>query len=188
MPAEGLAHSWSSRESSLCAVVCLGVLSPRPGARAGSSRRDPRLREARRLGPASGAVSERAAGRAPRNAINLPSRRADPPSPRGHLPPREAVSPGRGGLSPQDQACAGAASGIPQSRRACSCRGMSPSPVPAPRPPPPPSCLCSLGGHVPATDPSVRGAALPTEEEEDFRAFPGVSPGSQFAGGGACGS
>ena len=166
MPAEGLARSWCSRESSLCAVVCVGVLSPRPGARAGSSRRGLRLREAHRLAPASGAVSERGAGRAPRNAINLPSHRADPPSPRGHLPPREAVRPGRGGLSPQDQACAGAASGIPQSRRACSCRGMSPSPVPAPRPPPLPSCLCSLGGHVPATDPSVWGGQHHPQKRE----------------------
>ena len=188
MPAEGLARSWCGRGRSLCALVCVGVLSLRPGARAGSSHRGPPLCEARGLAPGSGAASERGAGRAPRNVINLPGRGADPPSLRGHLPPGEAVSPGRGSLSPQDQACARAASGIPQSRRACSCRGMSPSPVPAPQPPPPPSRLCSLGGHVPATDPSVRRLASPTEEGEDFRVLPGVNPGSEFAGSGACGS
>lgn len=188
MPAEGLARSWCGRESSLCALVCVGVLSLRPRARAGSSCHGPRLREACGLAPGSGSASERGAGWAPRNAINLPGRRADPPSLRGHLPPREAVNPGRGSLSPQDQACAAAASGIPQSRHACSCRGMSPSPVPARQPPPSPSRLCSLAGHVPATDPSVRRLASPTEEGEDFRVLPGVNPGSEFAGGSACGS
>lgn len=64
-------------------------------------------------------------------------------------------------------------------------------PLPSACPPAPSTAILPLlpGRTRPSHRPKcVGGPASPTEEGEDFRVLPGVNPGSQFAGGGVCGS
>lgn len=96
VPAEGLARSWCGPGSSLCALVCVGVLSP-PARSQGQ--RGAHLHTACGTTAALAGQppdlglrpSARGAGRVPRNAIHLPSPRADLLPPIGHLQPGEAA-------------------------------------------------------------------------------------------------
>lgn len=146
VPAEGLARSWCGRESRLCLLVCVGVLSPCGPSEAGCwAHPVTRLGAEPPLTGAHGFCSgdwHAGAGWVPRNAINLPPLI-------GHLQPAEAA-PGAGLSAPGGAACVCKTGHVPRATsgtRGCSlCLLLSrnvllssPHP-PDPPAPGPPSC------------------------------------------------
>lgn len=151
VPAEGLVHSWRGRESRLCVLVCVGVLSPSGQARPAAGLTSPPARRATDAADwGAGFLLRglaRGCGLGPQECDQSPGPRADLPPLIGHLQPGEAT-PGAGLSAPAGAACPRktrhvprAASGIRQERlpRGCSpCLLLSRNVLPSSLPPKPP--------------------------------------------------
>ena len=163
VPAEGLVRSWRGRESRLCVLVCVGVLSPSGQARPAAGLTSP---------PARGATDAadwgagfllrglaRGCGLGPQECDQSPGPRADLPPLIGHLQPGEAT-PGAGLSAPVGAACPRktrhvprAASGIRQERLpggGSPCLLLSRNVLPSSLPPKPPAPrpLCHSSPHL----------------------------------------
>ena len=201
MPAEGLARSWCGRESSLCALVCVGVLSPRPRARASSSRHGLRHCGCSQTGLRIWGCVHGVQGGSPgmpsiSPALGMISCLRQATCSPERLPVGRAVSTRRGGPSPQGQACAGSrvrtsvarpclllSRSVPPSGSVCP-PGPSPTAIPA---------LLSARTQPGRRPKYLEGPLSPTNVGEAFRVLGwgppwGANLGSQFAGGGSFGS